>query len=123
MILRGGKQPNHDLESVASACREALVSSVTCRLMIDASHGNSQKNPENQPRVVASISEQVSTGEQAIFGVMLESNLVGGRQDLQASPLTYGQSVTDACLSWEDTLPLLHVLASAVDQRRERRKG
>lgn len=123
VILRGGRQPNYDLQSVACACREALLSKVPCRLMIDASHGNSQKNPENQPKVVASISEQVSSGEDAIFGVMLESNLVGGRQDLQASPLTYGQSVTDACLSWEDTLPLLHRLASAVDQRRGRYAG
>ncbi len=120
VILRGGRQPNHDQVSVASACHEASLSKVPCRIMIDASHGNSQKNPENQPRVVESIGEQVSGGEGAIFGVMLESNLVGGRQDLGALPLTYGQSVTDACLSWEETVPLFHRLASAVDQRRAR---
>jgi len=119
VILRGGRQPNYDHESVAGACSEAALSKVPCRLMIDASHGNSEKNPDNQPKVVSSISEQISSGERAIFGVMLESNLIGGRQDLEASHLTYGQSITDACLSWEETLPLFHRLASAVDRRRE----
>jgi 3-deoxy-7-phosphoheptulonate synthase len=124
VILRGGKQPNHDSESVAGACREAARSNVPCRLMIDASHGNSEKDPRNQPKVVTSICEQVSSGERAIFGVMLESNLTGGRQDLQASrPLTYGQSITDACLGWDETSPLFHLLAEAVDRRRKQFTG
>ncbi len=120
VILRGGKQPNYDAESVEGACREAALLNVPCRLMIDASHGNSEKKPENQPKVVASICEQVASGQRAIFGVMLESNLTGGRQDLEASrPLTYGQSITDACVSWDETLPLFYLLAEAVDRRRQ----
>ena len=124
VILRGGKQPNYDADSVAGACREAARSNVPCRLMIDASHGNSEKNPQNQSKVVASISEQVASGERAIFGVMLESNLTAGRQELQASELlTYGQSITDACIGWDETLPLLRLLSEAVDRRREHQEA
>jgi len=120
VILRGGRQPNYDRESIQSACREAAIANVACRLMVDASHGNSAKDPENQQRVITSVCEQLSNGEPAIFGVMLESNLVGGRQDLQLSePLTYGQSITDACLDWDATVPLIERLAQAVERKRQ----
>lgn len=119
MILRGGKAPNYDRASVEAACREAGAAALACRLMIDASHGNSQKKPENQLVVVRDVAEQLADGESRIFGVMVESHLVGGRQDLVAGrPLTYGQSLTDACLGWEPTLEVLETLAGAVTERR-----
>ena len=77
--------------------------------MIDASHANSSKKPENQPKVVADIARQISGGEQRIIGVMIESNLVAGRQDVvPGKPLTYGQSITDGCIDWETTVPALN---------------
>jgi 3-deoxy-7-phosphoheptulonate synthase len=119
MILRGGKAPNYDRASVEAACREAGAVALACRLMIDASHGNSQKKPENQLLVVRDVAEQLADGESRIFGVMVESHLVGGRQDLVVGrPLTYGQSLTDACLGWEPTLEALETLAGAVAERR-----
>ena len=88
--------------------------------MIDASHANSHKNPENQPLVVADIARQISNGEQRIIGVMIESNLVAGRQDVvPGKPLTYGQSITDGCIDWETTVSALNVLADAVAMRRK----
>ena len=87
--------------------------------MIDTSHANSSKKPENQPVVVADIARQVSDGEQRITGVMIESNLVAGRQDVvPGKPLTYGQSITDGCIGWETTVSVLNVLADAVTARR-----
>lgn len=119
VILRGGLHPNYDREGIEAACVEAGKCGIACRLMVDASHGNSGKDPANQPLVIASVCQQISGGEESIFGVMLESNLVGGRQELRLpEPLTYGQSITDACLGWEDTLPVLEVLAGAVEKRR-----
>jgi 3-deoxy-7-phosphoheptulonate synthase len=89
-------------------------------MMIDASHANSGKKPENQPLVVADIARQLSGGEQRIIGVMIESNLVAGRQDvLPGTPLTYGQSITDGCIDWETTVPALNLLADAVAARRD----
>jgi len=88
--------------------------------MIDCSHGNSRKDPARQPSVADDIAEQIHRGSRAIAGVMIESHLVGGRQD--ASPgrnLTYGQSITDACLAWTETVPVLRTLADAVRARRE----
>ena len=91
--------------------------------MIDASHANSSKKPENQPLVVADIARQISDGEQRIIGVMIESNLVAGRQDvLPGKPLTYGQSITDGCIDWETTVPALNLLADAVAARRDARR-
>jgi 3-deoxy-7-phosphoheptulonate synthase len=90
--------------------------------MIDASHANSSKKPENQPLVVADIAQQLSDGEQRIMGVMIESNLVAGRQDVvPGTPLTYGQSITDGCIDWETTVSALNVLAEAVEARRKTR--
>ena len=119
MILRGGKAPNYDRASVEAACREAGTAALACRLMIDASHGNSQKKHENQIAVARDIAEQLADGETRVFGVMVESHLVAGRQDLIAGRgLTYGQSVTDACIGWEDTVPVLESLADGVAERR-----
>src|SRR4030095_9844550 len=88
-------------------------------LMIEPSHANSNKKPENQPLVVADIARQISNGEQRITGVMIESNLVAGRQDVvPGKPLTYGQSITDSCIDWETTVSALNVLADAVAMRR-----
>ena len=87
--------------------------------MVDASHANSNKKPENQPLVAADIAQQISNGEQRITGVMIESNLVAGRQDVvPGKPLTYGQSITDGCIDWETTVSALNVLADAVATRR-----
>ncbi len=119
IILRGGKAPNYDRASVEAACREAGNAALACRLMIDCSHGNSQKNPDNQLLVTQDIVDQLSEGESRIFGVMLESNLVAGREDLViGKPLTYGRSITDACLSWEATEQALEMLAEGVAERR-----
>jgi 3-deoxy-7-phosphoheptulonate synthase len=119
IILRGGKAPNYDRASVEAACREAGNAALACRLMIDCSHGNSQKNPDNQLLVTQDVVDQLSEGESRIFGVMLESNLVAGREDLViGKPLTYGRSITDACLSWEATEQALEMLAEGVAERR-----
>ncbi len=119
LILRGGKAPNFDRASVEAACREAGAAALACRLMIDASHGNSQKKHENQVAVARDIADQLSDGESRVFGVMVESHLVAGRQDLVAGrPLAYGQSITDACLGWEDTITVLDALAEGVAERR-----
>ena len=119
IILRGGAAPNYDHGSVEAACREAGKSAQACRLMIDASHGNSQKKPENQIAVTRDVVAQMNAGEMRIFGVMIESHLVAGRQDLVAGQsLTYGQSITDGCIAWGDTVGLLQSLADAVTARR-----
>jgi 3-deoxy-7-phosphoheptulonate synthase len=119
MILRGGAAPNYDHASVEAACREAGKSAHACRLMIDASHGNSQKKPENQIAVTRDVATQMNAGEMRIFGMMIESHLIAGRQDLVAGQsLTYGQSITDGCIAWGDTVGLLQSLADAVTARR-----
>ena len=119
LILRGGKAPNFDRASVDAACREAGAAALACRLMIDASHGNSQKKHENQLAVARDVADQLSDGESRVFGVMVESHLVAGRQDLVAGrPLVYGQSITDACIGWEDTIAVLETLAEGVAERR-----
>jgi 3-deoxy-7-phosphoheptulonate synthase len=120
IILRGGHQPNYDRDSVEAACVELVRAGVAPRLMIDTSHANSHKKPENQPLVVADIARQISNGEQRITGVMIESNLVAGRQDVvPGKPLTYGLSITDGCIDWETTVSTLNVLADAVAMRRK----
>jgi len=119
MILRGGRKPNYDAASVEAACRESAAAALACRLMIDASHGNSQKKPENQPAVVAAIAAQLAAGDTRICGTMIESHLQAGRQDLvHGKPLVYGQSITDACIGWDDTVAVLDMLAEAVRARR-----
>jgi 3-deoxy-7-phosphoheptulonate synthase len=90
------------------------------RLMIDCSHGNSGRDPERQPAVAADVAAQVAAGQRAICGVMVESNLRDGAQGRRARPLAYGCSVTDPCLAWEKTLPVLGQLAVAVRERRSR---
>ncbi|HEX2531027.1 MAG TPA: 3-deoxy-7-phosphoheptulonate synthase AroG [Burkholderiaceae bacterium] len=119
IILRGGKAPNYDAASVDAACKDVAASGLASRLMIDASHANSSKKPENQLPVCANIGNQIAGGDLRIVGVMIESHLVGGRQDLVSGrTLTYGQSVTDGCINWEDSVKVLEGLAKAVQQRR-----
>ena len=117
IILRGGKEPNYDSESVEStlvALREAEVNE---SIMIDASHGNSQKIFKQQIPVVESICEQILNGNNNIRGVMIESHLNEGNQKISES-LKYGQSITDACMGWEDTVNCLEMLSSAVEKKR-----
>ncbi|WP_210527634.1 3-deoxy-7-phosphoheptulonate synthase [Rubellimicrobium arenae] len=119
VILRGGRAPNHDAASLADACAEIERSGGRAAVMIDASHGNSSKKPENQPKVLAEIGAQVAGGDQRIIGVMAESNLVAGRQDLRPGrPLVYGQSITDGCIDWATTEEALGRLADDVARRR-----
>lgn len=119
--MRGGKEPNYDAESVKAACELLKAAGHREMVMIDASHSNSKKICRNQILVVDDICAQVADGSSAIIGVMIESNLVEGRQDITPDkPLTYGQSVTDACLGWDDTVKLLEKLARAVRDRRSR---
>lgn len=119
VILRGGKQPNYDAGSIDAAAEKLGKSGLAARLMIDASHGNSSKKPENQIPVCAEIGAQLAAGDDRIFGVMIESHLQFGRQDLVTGrPLTYGQSITDGCIAWEDSVTVLEDLANAVRQRR-----
>src|SRR5262245_30189840 len=121
VILRGGKTPNYDAEHVAAACQMLSQAGLPTRLMVDASHANSSKKPENQPRVVDDIAVQIEGGEQRIVGVMVESHLVAGRQDLvPGKPLVYGQSITDACIDWPTSVTILDRLAAAVRARRRR---
>ncbi|MEY3263796.1 MAG: 3-deoxy-7-phosphoheptulonate synthase AroG, partial [Pseudomonadota bacterium] len=119
VILRGGKAPNYDAASVEAASKDVAAAGLAARIMIDASHANSSKKPENQVPVCADIASQVAAGDDRIVGVMVESHLVGGRQDLVVGKeLTYGQSVTDGCIDWESSLQVLEGLAAAVRQRR-----
>jgi 3-deoxy-7-phosphoheptulonate synthase len=120
IILRGGKRPNYDTESVAEAVDEMKAAGLTPNLMIDFSHANSRKQHDKQIEVGEDVARQVRRGNRDIIGVMIESHLVGGRQDLGSNGdgLIYGQSITDACLCWEDSEPLLETLADAVRQRR-----
>src|SRR5512138_212666 len=118
-ILRGGKAPNFDAASVEAACQEMARAGLAQRLMIDLSHANAAKKAENQLPVGRDVAGQVARGDGRLVGVMVESHLVAGRQDLVAGrPLTYGQSITDACLGWEDSVAILDVLAEAVRERR-----
>ena len=121
IILRGGKAPNYDAASVEAACSELAKAGLAQRLMIDTSHSNSSKKHENQIPVAHDIAGQIAGGSERIIGVMIESHLVAGRQDLvPGKALTYGQSITDACISWEDSVPVLEALAGAVRERRTR---
>jgi 3-deoxy-7-phosphoheptulonate synthase len=123
VILRGGRNaPNYHADSVARAVALLRTAGLPERLMIDLSHDNSDKDPDRQPEVADAVALQVATGEEAIVGVMLESFLLGGRQDLvPGRALTYGQSVTDGCIGWDTTVEVLDVLADAARTRRRRR--
>ena len=123
VILRGGSSgPNYDAESVASVAGTLDGAGLPRRLMIDCSHANSGKRHDVQPEVAREVANQVAAGSQEIFGVMLESFLEDGRQDHSqdggAEGLLYGKSITDACMSWERTVPVLETLAQAVEKRR-----
>ena len=119
VILRGGKLPNFDAQSVNAACGELASSGLRQQVMIDFSHANSSKQYQRQLDVGHDVAGQIAAGDKRIMGVMIESHLVAGRQDLKPGlTLTYGQSITDACVSWDDTEPLLRELAEAVRNRR-----
>ena len=120
IILRGGKSATYDAASVEAASAESIKAGITPAIMIDASHANSSKNPENQPLVLADVGDQVAAGDRRIIGVMVESNLVAGRQDLvPGKDLVYGQSITDGCIGWDTTVEALEKLADAVAARRQ----
>lgn len=119
IILRGGHRPNYDTESVNIAAEEIVASGLTPKIMIDSSHANSRKEPSKQIRICHDVAGQIARGDGRIIGVMIESHLVSGRQDLTpAAGLVYGQSITDACVAWNDTVPMLHELATAAATRR-----
>ena len=119
IILRGGKAPNYDAASVDAAAKALAEAGLAQRLMIDFSHANSSKNPQKQIEVGQDVARQLAAGEDRIFGIMLESHLKAGRQDLvPGKTLVYGQSITDGCISWEDSRKLLDTLAEGVRKRR-----
>jgi 3-deoxy-7-phosphoheptulonate synthase len=120
LVLRGGSVPNHDAEGVAAACALLQRAGLDPRVLIDASHANSGKDPAKQPAVVQAIAQQVAAGDRRIIGVMVESNLLAGRQDLVAGrALDYGRSITDGCIDWATTVTGLDDLARAVRTRRK----
>jgi len=119
LILRGGKNPNYDSENVAAAAKSMAEAGVPARIMIDCSHGNSGKEPQKQVEVGQQVAAQIADGDGRIFGIMIESHLKAGRQDLMpGKPLIYGLSITDACVGWEDTRDVIEALADAVRRRR-----
>lgn len=120
VILRGGKEPNYDAVHIANMEQQLASSGLPARIMIDFSHANSNKQFKRQVDVCNNVAQQIEEGSQSIFGVMIESNLVEGNQKVvPGQELTYGQSITDACISWEDTELTLDTLAKAVAKRRE----
>ena len=122
IILRGGRDSyNYGAPEVAEALAQFEAAGLPARVVIDASHDNSDKDPDRQRQVASDIAGQVASGNGAIVGVMLESFIVAGRQDLGSGELTYGQSITDACMDWETTSGALSGLAEAVRARRENR--
>jgi len=121
IILRGGKQPNYDPGTVDTAGKNLAEAGIPARIMIDFSHGNSGKDPQKQIHVAQDIASQIGQGEGRIFGVMIESHLKAGRQDLlRGQELVYGLSITDPCIGWEETSQMLDFLADAVRKRRLR---
>jgi 3-deoxy-7-phosphoheptulonate synthase len=121
VILRGGKEPNYDAARVNSAAKSLAEAGIPARIMIDFSHGNSGKDSQRQVEVGREVAAQVGEGDERIFGVMVESHLKAGRQDLiPGKELVYGMSITDACIGWDDSRSLLDALADAVRKRRLR---
>ena len=128
VILRGGKTPNYDAAHVAAACADLEKAGLPATLMVDCSHANSSKQHERQKDVAADIAGQIEGGSRQVFGVMLESHLVAGAQKFSAGQddvckLAYGQSITDACIGWGDTVTVLEQLSHAVQTRRERTRA
>lgn len=119
LVLRGGTTgPNFDAAHIADTVALLTQHDLPPHVMVDCSHANSGKDPARQPLVAADLASRIATGDRTLAGVMLESHLIGGAQPIDAQPLVYGQSITDACLSWEQTLPVLGQLAEAVRARR-----
>ncbi|WP_341678434.1 3-deoxy-7-phosphoheptulonate synthase AroG [Niveibacterium sp. SC-1] len=119
VILRGGKAPNYDAESVDAACKDLAAAGVAAKVMIDFSHANSRKQYQLQVEVAEDVGGQMARGDDRIIGIMCESHINGGRQDLvPGKELEYGKSVTDACIDWKDTLHVLDTLAESVRARR-----
>ncbi len=119
VILRGGKAPNYDPASIDDCAKRLEGAGLASKIMIDCSHGNSRKDPARQVEVCREVAAQIAGGDPRIFGLMLESHLKAGRQDAQpGEPMTYGQSITDACMGWEETETLLDELAQSVRARR-----
>jgi 3-deoxy-7-phosphoheptulonate synthase len=128
VILRGGAVPNYDVASVALACEALADAGRQASVMVDCSHGNSGKSHERQVDVVRDVAGQVAAGSRQIFGAMIESHLVAGAQafkpgDTDRRTLRYGQSITDACIGWDESRALLLTLAQAVRKRRTLRQG
>ena len=124
VILRGGKAPNYDAVSVAASVKELEAAKLPPRLMVDCSHANSSKQHEKQLEVARDIAGQITSGSRSIFGVMIESHIEAGAQKFtpgkdEVGALKYGQSITDACLGWGDSLQALEVLSSAVQTARQ----
>jgi 3-deoxy-7-phosphoheptulonate synthase len=127
VILRGGKTPNYDAVSVQAACKELEAAKLPASLMVDCSHANSSKQHERQLEVAKDIAGQIAGGSHQVFGVMVESHLKPGAQKFtpgkdKVEGLVYGQSITDACLAWDDSLQVLHVLDAAIATRRKAKK-
>jgi 3-deoxy-7-phosphoheptulonate synthase len=125
VILRGGKAPNYDAASVAAACADLVAAKLPATLMVDCSHANSSKKFEKQLDVANDIAAQIASGSTSVFGVMVESHLNAGAQKFtpgkdKPSQLAYGQSITDACLGWDDSLQSLDVLSNAIKARRNK---
>ena len=119
VILRGGQAPNYDAAHVDAAAKEISAAALASRVMVDFSHANSNKEYKRQIDVAADVAGQLASGEDRIFGVMVESHLVEGRQNLTPEkPLEYGKSITDACIGWDDSLLVLETLAKGVRERR-----
>jgi 3-deoxy-7-phosphoheptulonate synthase len=119
IILRGGQEPNYDAASIAAACKALAAAGLSERLMIDFSHANTRKDYKRQLEVGADVAAQIGGSDRRIVGVMIESHLKEGRQELfSGQPLVYGQSVTDPCLGWDDSVALLERLAEAVRRRK-----
>jgi 3-deoxy-7-phosphoheptulonate synthase len=120
VILRGGNGgPNYEEEHIAAAVKVLEKSRQPGRLMVDASHGNSNKDPRNQPQVTRALGDRIRKGDARVFGLMVESHLVEGKQEYKpGQPAVYGQSITDGCLGWTNTVPVLDDLADAVRARR-----
>jgi 3-deoxy-7-phosphoheptulonate synthase len=119
LILRGGKAPNYDAANVDAAAKSLAESGVPARIMVDFSHGNSSKKPEKQVDVGQDVARQIEAGDGRIFGIMAESHLKAGRQDLvPGKALAYGVSITDGCIGWEESVAMLDTLAAAVRERR-----
>jgi 3-deoxy-7-phosphoheptulonate synthase len=123
VILRGGKTPNYDAAHVEAACKDLEAAKLPCTLMVDCSHANSSKQHQKQIDVARDIATQISAGSRRVFGVMVESHLTAGAQKFtpgkdDSSKLCYGQSITDACIGWDDSIDVLEVLSQAVQARR-----